>query len=131
RSTSDSEIIAALLATHDGDSIEDAIADVMPRLHGAYSTVVMTHDRVVAFRDPAGLRPLVLGQLGERYCVASESCALDIIGAKLLRDVQPGEIVSLTEKGIKTRIAVEGERTAFCVFEYIYFARPDSIMGGQ
>ena len=69
------------------------------RLEGAYSTVVMTKDRVVAFRDPAGLRPLSLGLLGERYCVASESCAFDIIGAKFLRDVQPGEIVSLTERG--------------------------------
>ena len=131
RSTSDSEIIAALLATHEADEVEEAIADVMPRMHGAYSTVVMSNDRVVAFRDPAGLRPLVIGQLGERYCVASESCALDIIGAKLLRDVEPGEIVSLSERGIQTRMGVEGARKAFCVFEYIYFARPDSRMGGQ
>jgi amidophosphoribosyltransferase len=131
RSTSDSEIIAALLATHEADEIEDAIADVMPRMHGAYSTVVMSNDRVVAFRDPAGLRPLVIGQIGERYCVASESCALDIIGATLLRDVEPGEIVSLSERGIQTRMGVEGARKAFCVFEYIYFARPDSRMGGQ
>ncbi len=131
RSTSDSEIIAALLATHEADAIEDAIADVMPRLQGAFSTVVMTRDRVVAFRDPAGLRPMVLGQIGDRYCVASESCALDIIGAKLLRDVEPGEIVALTERGIQTRMGVEGKRRAFCVFEYIYFARPDSRMGGQ
>jgi amidophosphoribosyltransferase len=91
----------------------------------------MSNDRVVAFRDPAGLRPLVIGQIGERYCVASESCALDIIGAKLLRDVEPGEIVSLSERGIQTRMGVEGARKAFCVFEYIYFARPDSRMGGQ
>jgi amidophosphoribosyltransferase len=131
RSTSDSEIIAALLASHEAEAIEDAIADVMPRLEGAYSAVLMTRDRVVAFRDPHGLRPLVLGQLGDRYCVASESCALDIIGATLLRDVAPGEIISLTEKGIQTRMGVEGERKAFCVFEYIYFARPDSVMGGQ
>jgi amidophosphoribosyltransferase len=131
RSTSDSEIIAALLATHPAEAVEDAIADAMPRMHGAYSTVVMTNDRVVAFRDPAGLRPLVIGQIGDRYCVASESCALDIIGATLLRDVEPGEIVSLTERGIQTRMGVEGSRKAFCVFEYIYFARPDSRMGGQ
>jgi len=131
RSTSDSEIIAALLSTHELDSVQDAIADVMPRMHGAYSTVVMTNDRVVAFRDPAGLRPLVLGQLGDRYCVASESCALDIIGATLLRDVEPGEVVSLSANGLESRIAVEGGRRAFCVFEYIYFARPDSRMGGQ
>jgi amidophosphoribosyltransferase len=139
RSTSDSEIIAALLATHEADEIEDAIADVMPRLQGAYSTVVMTKDRVVAFRDPHGLRPLVLGQAppvesepeGGRYCVASESCAFDIINARLLRDVRPGEMVTISEKGISSRQVIEGEREAFCVFEYIYFARPDSVMGGN
>jgi amidophosphoribosyltransferase len=130
-STSDSEIIAALLATHPADSIEDAVADVVPRLEGAFSTVVMTKDRVVAFRDPAGLRPLVLGQIGDRYCVASESCAFDIIGARLLRDVQPGEMVSIGADGIRTRQIVSGAREAFCVFEYIYFARPDSRMGGD
>ncbi|MCU0257553.1 MAG: amidophosphoribosyltransferase [Solirubrobacteraceae bacterium] len=129
-STSDSEIIAALLATHPGPTIEDAIADVVPRLQGAFSTVVMTRDRVYAFRDPAGVRPLALGQLDDTYCVASESCALDIIGATLLRDVQPGEMVSIGEDGLRTRMLVEGAREAFCVFEYIYFARPDSQMNG-
>jgi len=126
RSTSDSEIIAALLSTHPAGRVEDAIADVMPRLQGAYSTVVMTRDAVVAFRDPAGLRPLCLGRLGERYCVASESCALDIIGAELLREVEPGELVSIGERGIETRRVVVGARRAFCIFEHIYFARPDS-----
>ncbi|MEY2442901.1 MAG: amidophosphoribosyltransferase, partial [bacterium] len=81
RSTSDSEIIAALLASHEASAIEDAVADVIPKLQGAFSTVLMTKDTLVAFRDPAGLRPMVLGKVGERYCVASESCALDIIGA--------------------------------------------------
>jgi amidophosphoribosyltransferase len=130
-STSDSEIIAALVATHPAERVEDAIADVMPRLRGAFSTVVMTRQKVVAFRDPAGLRPLALGQLGDRFCVASESCALDIIGAALLRDVLPGEMVCLGERGITTRQVVVSEREAFCVFEYIYFARPDSRMGGN
>jgi amidophosphoribosyltransferase len=129
--TSDSEIIAALLASHPAEKLEDAITDVLPRLKGAFSTVVMTADRVIAFRDPAGLRPLVLGQIGDRYCVASESCAFDIIGAKLLRDVQPGEMVSIGENGLQVRQVVSGEREAFCVFEYIYFARPDSRMGGD
>src|SRR5919202_2650329 len=110
RSTSDSEIMAALLSIHVADEIEDALADVMERLQGAYSTVVMTKDRVVAFRDPAGLRPLSLGMLGDRYCVASETCAFDIIGARFLRDVQPGEGVSLTEDGVRTRMAVRSER---------------------
>jgi amidophosphoribosyltransferase len=136
-STSDSEIVAALLATHPAERIEDAIADVLPRLNGAFSIVVMTKDRIVAFRDPHGLRPLSLGVIegtdGEsaRYCVASESCAFDIIGAKLLRDVEPGEIVTLGEQGLESRRVMPDARKAFCVFEYIYFARPDSRMNGQ
>jgi amidophosphoribosyltransferase len=129
-STSDSEIIAALLATHAGPTMEDAIAEVLPRLQGAFSTVVMTKDRVYAFRDPAGVRPLVIGRLGDRYCVSSESCALDIIGAEYVRDVQPGEMVAIGEDGLTSHVIVEGEREAFCVFEHIYFARPDSKMGG-
>jgi amidophosphoribosyltransferase len=139
-STSDSEIIAALIATHPAELVEDAIADVLPRLRGAFSTVVMTKDRVVAFRDPHGLRPLALGVLEPgpespdgalRYCVASESCALDIIGAKLLREVEPGEMVTLGEEGLQSRLVAPGARRAFCVFEYIYFSRPDSRMNGQ
>jgi amidophosphoribosyltransferase len=164
-STSDSEIIAALIATHPAERVEDAIAEVLPRLQGAFSIVVMTKDRVVAFRDPHGLRPLALGVLkplagdsdggaskGEgasggtadggaasggaadaqaRYCVASESCAFDIIGASFLRDVQPGEIVTLGESGLENRLVQTGARGAFCVFEYIYFARPDSRMNDR
>jgi amidophosphoribosyltransferase len=143
-STSDSEIIAALIATHPAEHVEDAIAAVLPRLKGAFSTVVMTKDRVVAFRDPHGLRPLALGTLestpaesdpaepnGQRYCVASESCAFDIIGAKFLRDVEPGEVVTLSEEGCSSKQVVSAARRALCVFEYIYFARPDSRMNDQ
>jgi amidophosphoribosyltransferase len=136
RSTSDSEIIAALLATHPAGRIEDAVADVLPRLEGAFSTVVMTDEAVVAFRDPHGLRPLVLGMIedqhssGAVYCVASESCAFDLIGARYLREVQPGEVVTLSDRGIQARVVTEAARRAFCVFEYIYFARPDSKMAG-
>jgi amidophosphoribosyltransferase len=134
-STSDSEIIAALLATHPAEKIEDAVADVVPRLKGAFSTVVMTDEAVVAFRDPAGVRPLALGMIEEpggtaSYCVASESCAFDLIGARYLRDVQPGEMVTLTQGGFRSKIVAEADRHAFCVFEYIYFARPDSKMAG-
>jgi amidophosphoribosyltransferase len=136
RSTSDSEIIAAMLETHPAGRIEDAVADVLPRLQGAFSTVVMTGDQVVAFRDPHGLRPLALGELadavlgGPAYCVASESCAFDLIGAKFVREVEPGEMVSLSARGVESQIVEPSERRAFCVFEYIYFARPDSRMGG-
>ena len=131
RGTSDSEIMAALLSSNYGRYIEDAVADVMPKLGGAYSTVVMTKHAIVAFRDPFGVRPLSLGRLGNRYVVASESCAFDIIGAKLLREVAPGEMVSLSERGIETRQVVESERTAICVFEHIYFSRPDSRLEGK
>jgi len=130
RSTSDTELMAAMLSTHPAEEIEDAVADIMPKLRGAFSTVVMTEDRVVAFRDPAGIRPLVLGRIGDDYCVASESCAFDIMGAEYMREIEPGEVVTLVPGGIRTRMAVEGVRKSFCLFEYIYFARPDSRMGG-
>ena len=91
----------------------------------------MTDRSVVAFRDPAGVRPLCLGQVGERYVVASESCALDIIGARMLREIQPGELVSIDERGIETRLAVDSERPALCVFEHIYFSRPDTQLEGR
>jgi len=142
-STSDSEIIAAMIATHPAERVEDAIADVLPRLRGAFSIVAMTKDRIVAFRDPHGLRPLSIGVLESpdgpkgsehaqvHYCVASESCAFDIIGARFLRDVEPGEVVTLGEDGLQSSIVAPGQRRAFCVFEYIYFARPDSRMNEQ
>jgi amidophosphoribosyltransferase len=134
-STSDSEIIAALLARHEADTIEDAVKDVVPRLRGAFSTVVMTEEAVVAFRDPHGLRPLALGVIDREdgmpsYCIASESCAFDLIGARFLREVQPGEVITLTQGGFRTQIVGEAQRHAMCVFEYIYFARPDTRMGG-
>jgi amidophosphoribosyltransferase len=139
RSTSDSEIIAALLATDPAERIEDAVADVLPRLKGAFSTVVMTEEAVVAFRDPNGVRPLAIGIIepGEGssaaavYCVASESCAFDLIGARYLRDVRPGEVVTLSAAGLSSRMVDDSQRHAFCIFEYIYFARPDTRMGGQ
>jgi amidophosphoribosyltransferase len=139
RSTSDSEIIAALLATHPAERIEDAVADVLPRLRGAFSTVVMTDEAVVAFRDPNGVRPLAIGIIEPAegssaepvYCVASESCAFDLIGASYLRDVRPGEVVTLSATGLSSRIVDDTQRHAFCIFEYIYFARPDTRMGGQ
>ncbi|MGA9858748.1 MAG: amidophosphoribosyltransferase, partial [Solirubrobacteraceae bacterium] len=136
RSTSDSEIIAALLATHPADTIEEALTDVLPRLSGAFSTVVMTGEAVVGFLDPQGLRPLSIGRIDDpaggpsAYCLASESCAFDLIGATLVRDVEPGEVVILDERGLTSLPVATGQRRAFCVFEYIYFARPDSRMAG-
>jgi amidophosphoribosyltransferase len=129
--TSDSEVIAAMLSTHEGPTIEDAVEAVLPRLEGAFSIVVLSPNSVVAFRDPLGLRPLALGKLGERYCVASESCAFDMLGAEFVREVAPGEMLSLGERGIDVRQVVPRARDAFCVFEHIYFARPDSKLEGR
>jgi amidophosphoribosyltransferase len=131
RSTSDSEIIAALLSTHPADTLEEALEDVLPRLEGAFSTVVMTTDSLVAFRDGVGLRPLSLGRVSGHPCVASESCAFDIIGGELEREVEPGELVTLHADRVESRQAIESPRRAFCVFEHIYFARPDSILEGN
>jgi amidophosphoribosyltransferase len=137
RSTSDSEIIAALLSTHPAESLEEAVAEVLPKLKGAFSTVVMTEDCVVAFRDPHGLRPLALGVIEDPatgrqvHCVASESCAFDLIGARYVREVEPGEVITLDVNGIHSQMVAGGERRAFCLFEYIYFARPDSLMNGR
>jgi amidophosphoribosyltransferase len=120
-----------MISTHSAGTVEEALVDVIPRLRGAFSTVVMTHDGVVAFRDGAGLRPLSIGRLGDRFCFASESCAFDIIGAEFMRDVLPGELVSLSERGLESRQVIESARRAFCVFEHIYFARPDSLLEGN
>src|SRR5262249_26736851 len=131
---------AALLSRTAGEGqewIEDAVAEVMPRLEGAFSTVVMTKHAVVAFRDPNGVRPLALGKIkagdgsGECFAVASESCAFDIIGAKLIREVQPGEMVSLTAGGLEMKQVIESKRPAQCVFEHIYFSRPDTRLEGR
>ncbi|SEH10797.1 amidophosphoribosyltransferase [Thermoleophilum album] len=128
--TSDSEIIAALISRHPADAVSDAVAAVVPELEGAFSTVVLTTDAVIAFRDPYGLRPLALGRIGEHWCVASESCAFDIIGAELVREVEPGEMIVLGPKGLQSQRVAASPRRAFCVFEHIYFARPDSILEG-
>lgn len=106
RSTSDSEIIAALVSNSEAETIADAVAEIMPRLRGAFSTVICNKEMVVAFRDPNGLRPLALGQIGDRYCFASESSAFDIIGAKFLREVEPGEMIALTEGGMEVTMVV-------------------------
>lgn len=136
RSTSDSEIIAAMISNSQAPTIKEAVAEVMPKLKGAFSTVVVNKEMVVAFRDPAGIRPLALGMIEQedgpaRYCVASESCAFDIIGAKFLREVEPGEMITLTGNGVQSEIVMPDHRRAFCVFEHIYFARPDSHLEGQ
>ncbi len=130
RATTDSELITALLS-HEPGSLLDAVCNVMPLLQGAYSIVTLTEHELVAFRDPNGVRPLVIGRLEGGYVVASETCALDQVGAVLDREVNPGEAVRITANGVESRQALRPVQRALCVFEAIYFARPDSILDGQ
>ena len=131
RASTDSEIIAAMLAAEEG-SLLAAACSVMPHLVGAYSVVAMSGRELVAFRDPHGVRPLVIGRVDDDgWCVASETCALDQIGAAFVRDVNPGEAVRLTAEGVQSRQAMPSLGGKLCVFEHIYFARPDSQMDGE
>jgi amidophosphoribosyltransferase len=128
-STSDTEVIAALLA-RDPAPLPEAVASTMRRLRGAYSVVAIADGTLVAFRDPLGIRPLTLGRLGDDWVVASETCALDLVGAEVVRDVLPGEVVWVDEDGCQSAQAVPRGREAACIFEHVYFARPDSTLGG-
>jgi len=131
QSTIDSELIINLIARYGQNSIEESLLKCMIDIKGSYSLVVMTEEKLIGVRDPFGNRPLCIGQLGEEgYCLASESCALDTIGAKLLRDVEPGEIVIIDKNGLDSRRIFTKDKCAVCIFEYIYFARPDSIIDG-
>ena len=131
-STTDSEVIAYLLANAPGQTWEERISHCMRSLQGAFSAVALTKDTLMGIRDPLGVRPLCLGELNGGWVVASESCALDHLGATFLRELEPGESVLIDESGMRSYIwpGVEGRR-ALCVFELIYFARPDSILDNQ
>jgi len=132
-STSDTEIIAYTIVRErlKTDSIEDAVVRAMDRVKGAYSLVIMSPRKLIAARDPQGFRPLCMGRIGESVVFASESCALDTIGAAFVRDIEPGEVVVVTEDGVRSIKTHCGGPTSFCVFEYIYFARPDSVINGS
>lgn len=126
--TSDSEVIASMIATSKKEEFEDAVIDTLKRCKGAFSLLLMTKDKLLAVRDPNGIRPLSIGKFGSGYVVSSETCALDIIGAQFVRDVSNGEIVAIDKDGIRSKTWEMGDREAICVFEYIYFARPDSVL---
>jgi amidophosphoribosyltransferase len=128
--TSDSEVIAALIA-NDEAPLEDAVANAMRRLDGAYSIVALSEGRLIAFRDPYGFRPLVLGKIHEDWVVASETCALDLVGAEFVREVERGEAVFADADGLRSVQAVEpSSGGALCVFEFFYLARPDTQLSG-
>jgi amidophosphoribosyltransferase len=128
--TSDTEAIAALVANDPGP-LDEAVARAMAKLEGAYSVVALADGKLVAFRDPLGIRPLALGRLGEDWVVASETCAFDLIGARYERDVRPGEVVAFDEGGLHATQALPEGRQALCIFEHVYFARPDSTLTGS
>ena len=129
-STSDTEVIAALIA-HDERPLEEAVTATMARIEGAFSAVVLSEGQLIGFRDPDGIRPLALGRLDDDWLLASESCAFDLLGAEFDREVAPGELVVIDEHGSRSVQAVEPKREgALCIFEFIYFARPDSKLRG-
>lgn len=131
--TGDSEVITYAITKErlTAPSIEEAVSRAMDKLEGAYSLVIMSPKKLIAARDPHGFRPLCMGKMGESTVFASESCALDAIGATFVRDIEPGEVVMVTDEGVTSNKAHCGCGDGFCVFEYIYFARPDSVINGN
>ncbi|UUP19028.1 amidophosphoribosyltransferase [Nitratireductor thuwali] len=130
-STSDTETIMHLVATSKGRDTNARFIDAVRQLEGAFSLVALTSKKMIGCRDPLGIRPLVLGDLDGAYILASESCALDIIGARFVRDIKPGEMVVVTDSGLESHFPFEPAKQRFCIFEYVYFARPDSSVEGR
>ena len=126
----DTEVIANLIARYHRDNVEDAIVKTLNDIKGSYGLVIMTTDKLIGARDPHGLKPLSLGKFGEDHILASETCAFDTIGAEFIRDIEPGEIIVIDENGLKS-INQERKNNRLCLFEIIYFARPDSKLDGK
>ena len=132
-STNDTEVISYTITQErlTSPSIESAVEKTMYKIKGAYSLLVMSPTKLIAARDPNGFRPLCLGMLDDDYVIASESCAFDSIGAKFIRDIKPGEIVIVDKNGLRSIETHCGNKGTICVFEYVYFARPDSVIEGS
>jgi len=132
RATTDTEVIIHLLAMSRKETVVERLIEALQQVEGAYSLVCLAKDMIIGVRDPYGVRPLVLGKLGDSYVMASETCALDIIGATFVRDVEPGEvIVADKDGGLQSLHPFENVSRRFCIFEYVYFARPDSFLDGH
>ena len=133
QTTIDSEVIAYLIARErlNTGTVEDAVKNAMKKIKGAYSLIVMSPRKLIGARDPFGFKPLCIGKRDNAYFLSSETCALDTVGAEFIRDVLPGEIVTITKDGIKSDTSLCQKNTARCIFEYIYFARPDSKIDGM
>lgn len=130
-STSDTEIILTYLFRHRREGLIVAVKKAMSEIEGAYAAVAFDGNALVAFRDPNGFRPLVIGRHGKAYVVASETAALDTVGADFVREVEPGEIVTISSEGLTSELYKQSECRSLCIFEYVYFARPDSIISGE
>lgn len=130
QTTSDTEVIAHLIARSTYDRVEDALKEALSMIKGAYALLVMTNDTLVVAQDPNGLRPLCMGRLGDSYLFSSETCAFDAIGAEYVRDVEPGEMIVIDREGLRSTRFTSTARRATCSFEFIYFARPDSDIDG-
>ncbi|MEM6946347.1 MAG: amidophosphoribosyltransferase, partial [Pseudomonadota bacterium] len=137
QSGSDTECIVHLMARSIQKTIPERMKDALRIVEGAFSVIAMTRTKLIGVRDPLGVRPLVLGRMGvpdapggDGYILASETCALDIVGAELIREIEPGEMVIISSKGVQSTRPFEPKRSRFCIFEYVYFSRPDSIIGG-
>ncbi len=131
QSTSDSEVILHLIARSRKAKVVDRFIDALRQIEGGYALVALTNKKLIGVRDPLGIRPLVLGELNGQYVLASETCALDMIGARFLRDIGHGELVVISESGIESLHPFPRSRARPCVFEYVYFARPDSVVNGR
>ena len=132
QSSSDSECIIHLMAKAMGRTIPDRMEEALRQVEGAFSVVAMTRTKLMGVRDPLGVRPLVLGKVGDGWALASETCALDIIGAEFVREIEPGEMVVISSaKGVESHFPFRRQKSRFCIFEHVYFSRPDSILGGR
>ena len=131
QSGSDTECIIHLMARSIQRTVPERMKDALRRVEGAFSIVAMTRTKLIGVRDPLGVRPLVLGKLGDGYALSSETCGLDIIGAEFLREVEPGEMVVIEHGTVKSHHPFGAAKPRFCIFEHVYFSRPDSILGGQ
>ena len=131
QSTMDTEVVLHLLARSDQETVSDRFLDAIRQIEGGFAFVCLTNKKLIGARDPSGLRPLILGKIGTAHVLASETCALDLMGAEIVREIEPGEVVIITEDGVRTFNPFPAQAVRPCLFEYVYFARPDSIVQGR
>src|SRR3989339_327251 len=129
--TTDSEVIAALISFSNKDTLEEALIESLEKVQGAYALLVMSKDKLIAVKDPQGIRPLCIGKLEGGYIFSSESCGLDIVGASFVRELEGGEMAVVDRNGLQSKTIARSKKCSFCIFEFIYFARLDSVLNGR